>query len=183
MYSCILFNIQNSTWSKKCSVLQLEAGKSSIKLRRSIYLKLEEFHAIQLQKSSMLFVFNDKYQAQIIEVAQAIKNQGGEVCIFKVSDELGCIEKIVESGYQADHDLFKSVLDKAANQKRKNKAEAQLQNILDKWLAFLNFYSPIQRKNMQILIDRMLLLGLTNIEVSEQFISVTLPEIDHDITQ
>ena len=35
MYSCILFNIQNSTVSKDCEVLDLQSGKNSIKARRA----------------------------------------------------------------------------------------------------------------------------------------------------
>ena len=128
------YSTSNNTKSSKCSVL--ERARIIYKTQKS-YIFESGLVLYKLQKSSMLFVFNNKYQDQIIQIAQAIKNRL-ESLYFFIQDNLECIKKIVQSGYQSPGP-FNQVLDKAANQKRINKAVAQLEYILNKLMRIMNF--------------------------------------------
>jgi len=143
--------------AKKSELLKLEEGDHHIKIRRNIGLKLAEYNAIQVQKSSMLFIFHKYSRSNMFNLVDEILDQGGSACIVNIKDDYNCISKTLSKEFVLIIKELEQTIDKAKVQKRQKKSLEQVEIFLRRLASFYTMLDDSMIETIQNLID----IGLT----------------------
>lgn len=143
-YSMIIITLENSIIGKDSEGLNIKNGDTSIKVRREVYLKLDQAHCFRLSKSSMTFIFHRSQKTWLYGLTDEIRKQGGQACMFDIVNDLRCIKTCIEEQLQESINTLETILHKARGQVRKLKRIDQFTHYLQKLYCFYNFLSKEQ---------------------------------------